>query len=39
MLHPDDKALWDLTHGESYLWDLDLADGVRIEVGGTSLGC
>lgn len=37
MLHPDDKPLWDLTHGESYLWDLDLADGVTIEVGGTSL--
>jgi glyoxylase-like metal-dependent hydrolase (beta-lactamase superfamily II) len=40
MLHPDDKPLWELTHvrdGEGYLWDLDLADGVRIEVGGTTL--
>jgi glyoxylase-like metal-dependent hydrolase (beta-lactamase superfamily II) len=36
MLHPDDKPLWDLTHTDR-LWDLDLADGVRIEVGGTSL--
>jgi glyoxylase-like metal-dependent hydrolase (beta-lactamase superfamily II) len=37
MLHPDDKPLWDLTHGETYLWDLDLADGVVLEVGGTTL--
>ncbi|WP_395659328.1 MBL fold metallo-hydrolase [Nocardioides sp.] len=40
MLHPDDRPLWELTfpqdeHG--YLWDLDLADGVRIDVGGTTL--
>ena len=35
-LHPDDKPLWELTHPD-YLWDLDLADGVRIEVGGTTL--
>ncbi|MCW2815045.1 MAG: fold metallo-hydrolase [Nocardioides sp.] len=37
MLHPDDKPLWDLSHGETHLWDLDLADGVTIEVGGTTL--
>lgn len=36
MLHPDDKPLWELTHTD-YLWDLDLADGARIEVGGTTL--
>jgi glyoxylase-like metal-dependent hydrolase (beta-lactamase superfamily II) len=36
MLHPDDKPLWELTHTD-YLWDLDLADGVRIQVGGTTL--
>ena len=36
MLHPDDKVLWELTHAD-YLWDLDLADGVTIEVGGTTL--
>jgi glyoxylase-like metal-dependent hydrolase (beta-lactamase superfamily II) len=36
MLHPDDKVLWELTHTD-YLWDLDLADGATIEVGGTSL--
>jgi glyoxylase-like metal-dependent hydrolase (beta-lactamase superfamily II) len=40
MLHPADKPLWDLTHlkhGEGYLWDLDLADDVAIEVAGTTL--
>jgi glyoxylase-like metal-dependent hydrolase (beta-lactamase superfamily II) len=36
MLHPDDRPLWELTHSDR-LWDLDLADGVRIEVGGTTL--
>lgn len=36
MLHPADKPLWDLTHAH-YLWDLDLADGQRIEVAGTAL--
>ncbi|MDF1604005.1 MBL fold metallo-hydrolase [Nocardioides sp. YIM 152315] len=36
MLHPDDRPLWELTHTK-YLWDLDLADGLPIEVGGTTL--
>ena len=36
MLHPDDRPLWELTHTD-HLWDLDLVDGVRIEVGGTTL--
>ncbi len=36
LLHPDDKPLWDLTHTE-YLWDVDLADGVTLDVAGTSL--
>lgn len=36
MLHPDDRPLWELTHTD-HLWDLDLADGVRIEIGGTTL--
>ena len=31
MLHPADKPLWELTHPK-YLWDLDLADGMAIEV-------
>ncbi|MGL5827035.1 MAG: MBL fold metallo-hydrolase [Nocardioides sp.] len=36
MLHPDDRPLWELTHpGE--LWDVDLADGMTITVGGDSL--
>ena len=35
-LHPDDRPVWQLTHpGE--LWDVDLADGQIIEVGGTRL--
>ena len=41
MLHPDDRVLWELTHGDAetgdHLWDLDLADGMRIEVAGTAL--
>ena len=36
MLHPDDKVLWELTH-QSYLWDLDLADGLTVDVAGTTL--
>ncbi len=35
-LHPDDRPLWELTHPDQ-LWDVDLADGVGIEVGGTTL--
>ena len=42
MLHPDDRPVWELTHGgpddvDAQLWDLDLADGMVIEVGGTTL--
>ncbi|MBM7517346.1 glyoxylase-like metal-dependent hydrolase (beta-lactamase superfamily II) [Nocardioides nitrophenolicus] len=39
LLHPDDKPLWELTHGgdAGYLWDVDLADGQSLEVGGTTL--
>ena len=42
LLHPDDRPLWELTHGgpddpDGYLWDLDLADGQVLEVGGTTL--
>lgn len=36
MLHPDDKPIWELTHPDE-LWDLDLADGLSITVGGTEL--
>ena len=35
MLHPDDKPLWELTHTD-HLWDVDIADGFEISVGGTS---
>ena len=45
LLHPDDRPLWELTHGGAddpdntagYLWDVDLADGMEIEVAGTRL--
>ncbi len=36
LLHPDDKPLWELTHTD-HLWDLDLADGLALDVGGTTL--
>ena len=35
-LHPDDRPLWELTHTD-YLWDVDLADGFSLDVGGTTL--
>lgn len=36
LLHPDDRPLWELTHpGE--LWDVDLADGQELTVGGTTV--
>lgn len=42
LLHPADRPLWELTHGgpddvDAYLWDVDLADGMAIEVAGTTL--
>lgn len=42
LLHPDDRPLWELTHGgpddpEAVLWDADLTDGQVLTVGGTSL--
>jgi len=42
LLHPDDRPLWELTHGgpddvDGELWDLDLADGMVLEVAGTTL--
>ncbi len=42
MLHPEERPLWELTHGgpddeDGYLWDLDLADGAVVEVAGTRL--
>ena len=42
LLHPDDRPLWELTHGVggdsgAARWDEDLSDGQRISVGGTTL--
>lgn len=42
MLHPDDRPLWELTHGgpddpHGNLWDLDLADDQALTVAGTTL--
>ncbi|GAA1725039.1 MBL fold metallo-hydrolase [Aeromicrobium alkaliterrae] len=36
-LHPDDREVWELTHGDAIIWDHDLSDGLAIEVAGTSL--
>ena len=41
LLHPDDRPLWELTHGgdeeEAELWDVDLEDGQSVKVAGASL--
>ncbi len=42
LLHPDDRPLWELTHGseddpDATLWDVDLADAMTVEVAGTTL--
>ena len=36
MLHPADQEVWELTHTD-FLWDVDLADGVELPGGGTTL--
>jgi glyoxylase-like metal-dependent hydrolase (beta-lactamase superfamily II) len=40
LLHPDDRPLWELTHGGdepgAELWDVDLADGQTLTVGGAA---
>lgn len=36
LLHPEDRPLWELTHPDE-LWDVDLADGMEIQVAGTTL--
>jgi glyoxylase-like metal-dependent hydrolase (beta-lactamase superfamily II) len=36
LLHPDDRPLWELTHPDQ-LWDVDLADGQQLELGGAHL--
>ena len=35
-LHPGDRPLWELTHGD-LRWDVDLADGDVIDVAGTAV--
>ena len=42
LLHPDDRPLWELTHGgpddpHGELWDVDLSDGQTVSVAGTTL--
>ncbi|MEP9384238.1 MBL fold metallo-hydrolase [Nocardioides sp. KR10-350] len=42
LLHPDDRPLWELTHGgpddpTGELWDADLSDGQTLTVAGTTL--
>ncbi|GIF38747.1 MBL fold metallo-hydrolase [Actinoplanes xinjiangensis] len=37
LLHPAEWPLWELTHGSGVWWNIDLADGARIEVGGSVL--
>lgn len=42
LLHPDDRPLWELTHGgpddpEATLWDADLADGQQLTIGDIAL--
>jgi glyoxylase-like metal-dependent hydrolase (beta-lactamase superfamily II) len=36
LLHPEDRPLWELTHGE-LSWDGDLSDGQEIPAGGATL--
>jgi glyoxylase-like metal-dependent hydrolase (beta-lactamase superfamily II) len=40
-LHPDDRPLWELVHGDAetgqYLWDLDLLDDWELVVAGTPI--
>ncbi len=36
LLHPDDRPVWELTHSTE-LWDVDLADGMTLTVGGAAV--
>jgi glyoxylase-like metal-dependent hydrolase (beta-lactamase superfamily II) len=36
LLHPADRPLWELVHPDDH-WDADLADGLAIEVAGTTI--
>ena len=41
LLHPDDRPLWELTHGGdeegAELWDVDLTDGQTLTIGGAAV--
>jgi glyoxylase-like metal-dependent hydrolase (beta-lactamase superfamily II) len=42
LLHPDDRPLWELTHGgpddaNAARWDANLTDGQTLTIGGTTL--
>ena len=41
LLHPDDRPLWELTHGGdeegAELWDVDLSDGMTLTIGGAAV--
>jgi glyoxylase-like metal-dependent hydrolase (beta-lactamase superfamily II) len=41
LLHPDDRPLWELTHGGdeegAELWDVDLSDGQTLTIGGAAV--
>ncbi|MBL7262278.1 MBL fold metallo-hydrolase [Paractinoplanes lichenicola] len=37
LLHPAERPLWELTHGDSVTWDNDLTDGELISIGGADL--
>ncbi len=40
LLHPDDRPVWELTHGtgeDGELWDADLTDGQELTIAGTSV--
>jgi glyoxylase-like metal-dependent hydrolase (beta-lactamase superfamily II) len=37
LLHPAEWPLWELTHGSDVWWNIDLTDGARIEVAGSTL--
>ena len=36
LLHPDDRPLWELTHGDD-LWDVDLSDDQTLTVAGAAV--
>jgi glyoxylase-like metal-dependent hydrolase (beta-lactamase superfamily II) len=37
LLHPAEWPLWELTHGSDVWWNIDLADGARIEVADSAI--